>query len=457
MRVLSSFKMPKHTAPSVFLPSLFLSSLLFIQTALAGPMVDLGSQQELDQYLSKNKFNGVLLVEKDGKTIMRKAYGVADFETNTPLKETDRFQIGSVTKQFVAAAILKLQENKKINISEELDKYIPGLPASANIKDALNHSAGISNYTDEKDFWKDVDNSKILSIDDLLSRILKLKPKFPPRAQFEYSNSGYIVAGKLIETASGLTWDKFISREFLKPLGMDNTGYSEYFNRVSPVVGHVQNEQGDYRPFGLINLSWALSAGALYSNVDDLAKWMSIYDSSPLLTEESKTLMQTPYKNGFALGIMVDKFNDQTRIRHNGRTPGFVSEVSYLKESKLKVISLDNVDGSSAPAGSLALSLFSQGKTLGLKMNKYTMDSKVLNDYVGEYADSKMKVELIVERDTLILKTVGQKPHKLTPNDKDSFRLAQIAGEEFLRNEKGEVVTLRHYQNGRIFDFKRVK
>ncbi len=421
-------------------------------------MVIIGTSDELITYIAKSPFNGVVLVAKDNALVLRKAFGVKDFDSKKPLNVNDKFQIGSNTKQFVAAALLKLQEEGKISLDDEVTKYLPMYPVLKNIKirDILNHTSGIANYTDQKEFWDMVDYNKTLSLDNLIEFATSFPFDFEPRTNWNYSNSNYIVAGKILEIVSGESWDQYIQNHFIIPLNMTSSGYSEYFDKVSDVTGYV-TEDGKLSSMKF-NLSWALSAGALYSNVDDLLKWTYIYDNSTLLNEESKREMQTPFKSNYGLGLMISVEKGDTMLFHNGRTPGFNSSITYLKNSKLTVITLDNVDGR-FPVANVVREFYSQGKSSAIKYDSYLVKEEDLQSYVGNYGEiTGRQIKIFLQEGQLYLQpNDGQPAYIMRANDKDSFDLQGFAGEEFLRDQNGIITSLKHYQNGREYIFPKIK
>jgi len=428
---------------------LFFSSLSF-----AGPMQTISSVSELNAYLNEAHFNGVLLVSKNEEILFKKAFGVKDFVSNSPLTTNDRFQIGSVTKQFVAASILKLQEENKLSIDDDVTKYLPEYAVYKGIKirDVLNHTSGIANYTDQKGFFQSLDPNRSPTLADLITAFTKYPSDFAPTTNWKYSNSGYIIAGRVVEVVSQKSWSNFIKEHFLTPLGMADTGYVENFAEVSDVIGHMDRGQGPV-PFQM-NLSWAAAAGGIYSTVDDLAKWTAIYDSSALLSEHSKAQMQTPFMNGYALGISVGTSNGETKITHGGRTPGFTTKLTYLKNSKLRVVKFDNTDGGIVDPETIALNLFYKGKAEAIKVKPYLVDTARLSEYTGLFKGDGMNFNVFLKENELYLQPDDGNPlYKLGANENDSFRLMGIDSEEFLRDEAGKVVAVRHYQGGGISEF----
>ena len=434
-----------------------LLSIFYSILAFAGPMKEISSTEEFEAYLLDAQFNGVLLIQKDQRVLYRKAHGLRDFESQVPLKITDKFQMGSITKQFVSASILKLQDQGKLSIDDDLTKHIPQylFLKGVSIRDILNHTSGIDNYTDNKSFMKIAFGKKSLTLNDIIDFLSTLPLNFTPKTKWQYSNSGYIVAGKVVEAVSGLTWDEFISTNFLKPLKMNNTGYVEYFESVSDTRGH-QFVDGKFKKVEGFNMSWALSAGALYTTVDDLALWTDIYDSSPLLSKSAKKEMQTPFLSNHGLGLNITKYKNDIKIHHGGRTPGFNSNLIYLKKAQLKVVKLDNNDGGAADITPVALDFFASGKALALKTAPFAADIKQMVDYEGQYQSPSLKMKIYFKNGQLYAFPEGQREFLLTANDIDSFRLMGFAGEEFIRDHQGKVTQLHHYQNGSMAVFKKV-
>ncbi len=433
---------------------LFFVSLLSA-SAFAGPMVEISSKEELNSYIVKSKFNGVVLVAKDKNILMKEAFGYKNLESKIPLTTSDKFQIGSNTKQFIAASLLKLQEEGRVSLDDSITKYLPELSEYKNIKvrDILNHTSGISNYTDHEEFWSMLDYNKTLTLDEIINFTSKFPLEFETKTKWNYSNSGYIIAGKILEIVSGQTWDEFLEENFLKPLDMKDTGYQEYFEKISDVTGNVlQNDK--LVPFTDLNLSWALSAGALYSTVDDLLKWTSIYEKSSIISDSSRKEMQTPFLKNYGLGLWIQPYNDDVLIKHGGRTPGFVSNIDFLRNSKLKVITLDNIDGKTSDVAGILVDFYSNGKALAIKTDSYPLQVESFQEYEGEFASGKFEVKVFVNGNKLFLQpNDGQPAYLMIPNDKDSFNLQFISGEEFIRNAKGTIIALKHYQNNHVSSF----
>ncbi len=181
----------------------------------------------LDEYAQAEfkvkEFNGTVLVMQKGKAIYKKAFGMADREWNVANTVNTKFRIGSVTKQFTAACILQLAEQGKLNTDDKLSKYIADYPKgdSITVHMLLNHTSGITNYTNLPEFWP----KAILPLTtDSMIALFKNKPlDFSPGTKWNYSNSGYFLLGVIVEKASGKTFNNYLLENIIKKMGLKNT------------------------------------------------------------------------------------------------------------------------------------------------------------------------------------------------------------------------------------------
>lgn len=434
--------------------SLLILSTLFVSSlAFAGPMLELKTEDDLTAYINKTRFNGVALLAKGNKILYKKAFGYKNLETKIPNTVNDKFFIGSVTKQFVAAALLKLQDEGALSIDDKVTKYLPQYKEleKISIRDLLNHTSGIANYSDQKEFWPLMSHDKVFDLDELIQFTLSYPFDFEVTTNWKYSNSGYIVAGKILEVASGKAWDQAIKDSFLNPMGMKDTGHATFQENITDVVGHVLNEKGELvSMYKVFNQSWALSAGSFYSTVDDLLKWTEIYTTSPLLSKASKKEMQTPFRSDYGLGLQVLKYPEgETFLYHNGRVPGFSTSLAAFVKSQYKVVTFDNTDASySKNTPDVLISFFAEGSATVLRPETFELPLEQMKEYVGDFIGKDIKVKVFIADAKLFLQPNGQRPYLLRANDVDSFNLEDFAGEEFIRNAKGEIIKLKHYQGG---------
>jgi D-alanyl-D-alanine carboxypeptidase len=292
-----------------------------------------------------------LAVVRDGRIAKARAYGLANVEVNAPVTEETVFEIGSVTKQFTAAAVMMLVEEGKLGLDEPIRKYLVGVPdawSAVTLRHLLTHSSGIQNYLGVPGL---PDIAHAASSHDEMNRIFfeRLQLEFQPGETWSYSNSGYLLLGSIIEKASGKSYWEFLEERIFKPLGMNATRSSEpraiIPNRASGY--EWTRTRLENRPALTEN---AYAAGSIVSTVRDMAKWDAALYTEKLL--ETSSLAQTwapqkaeggapaPFNYGF--GWFVDTYHGHRVIAHSGGTPGFSSIIYRFVDDRLTVILLTN-------------------------------------------------------------------------------------------------------------------
>lgn len=205
---------------------------------------------QLDKYVQAQMnvkgFSGAVLVMKQNKVLLKKAYGLADREWNIANTTDTKFRIGSITKQFTAACILQLIEQGKLNLDDRLSKFIPGFPKgdSVTIHMLLNHTSGIASYTDQSDFGKV--GTLSLGIDSMISFFKSRPYNFSPGAKFQYNNSGFFLLGFIIEKVSGQSYENYLRHNILDKLGMMNTGVDRLDTILPLRAKGYSREKGKY-------------------------------------------------------------------------------------------------------------------------------------------------------------------------------------------------------------------
>src|SRR5215472_4123668 len=196
-------------------------------TAEARPAASQKADALLSGLIETNDPGLAVLVAQNGKILFEKCYGLADREHTVPVTPLTTFRIGSVTKQFTASAILKLQERGKLSVNDKLSKYIPDFPRGdeVTLRHLLTHTSGIHSYTDNPDdFLSRVTNATTTLA--IIEELKKHKPPydFDPGTKWSYDNSGYLLLGYIVEKVSGQSYGDFLHENFFQPLGMTNTG-----------------------------------------------------------------------------------------------------------------------------------------------------------------------------------------------------------------------------------------
>ena len=292
-----------------------------------------------------------VLVYQNGKTLLNKRYGYGSLELLVPVPEDGIFEIGSVTKQFTAAAILKLASEEKLALEDDFTKYIPMDTGgrAISISALLDHTSGIPSYTEIPEFWD-------LSIEshprDSLLRLVEGKDfLFEPGERMIYNNTAYFILGLIIEKVSGQEYEAYLDEVFFKPLGMTHTSYCSVEDVVpGKVYGYDFTEDG-LQQKAYLDHTWPYAAGSLCSTVGDLLIWMKALHGGAVLNPEAYAQLISPgtLNNGAALryakGLSVfDQFGNRY-IGHGGGINGFLSNTRYYPESDLYVICLVNTTG----------------------------------------------------------------------------------------------------------------
>jgi CubicO group peptidase (beta-lactamase class C family) len=296
-----------------------------------------------------------VLVARNGRILYQNGYGYADIGNRVRITPDTKFRIGSVTKQFTAAAILKLQEDGKLRIDDKLCEYYPDFPHGDEITlyHLLTHTSGLADYTNKPDFLKEVMTEAAPT--EIVESIKKDKPDFHPGEKWEYCNSNYFLLGCIVEKVSGQSLETFFQETFFGPLGMKNTGI-HHWNRIldreatgySYVGGKVQRSL-DW------NMSWAGGAGALYSTVGDLYRWNDALFHGKVLKPASLEAAFAPARlndgtiapaagRGYGFGWIVGNLRGLRWIAHDGGLHGFVSYLMQLPDEDFTVAVLANSD-----------------------------------------------------------------------------------------------------------------
>lgn len=302
------------------------------------------ARASVDQQANADRFSGAILVVQDGKVLFREAWGLADREWAVPNTPTTKFRIGSLTKQFTAVAILKLQEAGRLSIDDPISKYYPQAPAAwskVTIKHLLTHRSGIPSYTAIPGFFG-ARSHNARTPDQIVALTRDQRLEFEPGARFAYDNTGYILLGMVVEKASGHAYADYMKSQILEPLGMSNTGY-DVSAEVLPMRAHGYDvRKGKAYNADYLEMSLPYAAGSLYSTVDDLATWEEALQSGKLIKPASLTAMFTDWGDGYGFGEFVGKASGHTRYFHSGGINGFVSELDYYPAEHLTVAVLTN-------------------------------------------------------------------------------------------------------------------
>lgn len=367
-------------------------------------------------------FNGAMLVMQKGKVMYKKAFGLADREWNIANTVETKFRIGSVTKQFTAACILQLAEQGKLSLDDKLTKYVPDYPKgdSITIHMLLNHTSGITNYTNLAEFWPKA--VLPLSTDSMIALFKNRPLDFLPGTKWNYSNSGFFLLGVIVEKASGKTFSAYLNENIIAKIGLTNTS----MDRLDSVLafrakGYDKNQQGVWSHAMYISMEGPYSAGAIVSTVDDLYRWTKALHNNKILSAASTQKMMTPYLNKYGYGIGIDSLKTHKRVSHNGGIPGFVTNLSYYPADDVCVVVVSN-NGSNSDGVSSALAsiLFDLPVQKPYMPKEIKIDSSQLDKYIGKYI-AESPVELIKKNGKLYRRREGANDIELKPESAIRF------------------------------------
>lgn len=449
---------------------LFTFFLLLLGIAhAAAPTPEARADILMARQLKKKAHPGfTVLVSREEEVLFSRAFGMADVKSKRANMPNTIFRIGSITKQFTAAAILLLQERGKLSVQDSLAKYYPKWPYGKNITlhHLLTHTSGLYSYTSNPLFAMQV--SKPANITTLIPAIQKAKVNFSPGEKWAYCNSGYLLLGLIVEKVSGKSYGDFFQTEFFKPLGMKHTGVHVAGKEPEgEALGYAKGTLG----FKLANnwdMTWAGGAGALYSTTSDLQRWNKAIFSGKVLKKESLRAAFTPVKladgstKNYGYGWVIGEKQGLRVIRHGGGLQGFQSSLAYFPDQKVTVVVLCNAGPGYNPGGmtgSLAdifLEREMTPKTVRVVNKK--LIGKNYDDYVGSYDFGKAKLIVTREDDQLFAKLGPQPRFEIFPLVLDKFFWTVVeATAKFERDNDGNISRLVLHQNGQIQKAPRVK
>jgi CubicO group peptidase (beta-lactamase class C family) len=311
--------------------------------------------ERADAYVRSAGIQGSVLLAKGGKVILARGYGLANVELGATNKPETKFRLGSITKQFTAAAILQLQEEGKLRAGDAISKYIPGSPAAWNrvtVHHLLTHTSGIHSYTDDADYPNHM-REQAGSPLEFINRFRGLPLDFDPGTKFHYDNSGYFLLGAIIEQVSGLKYEDYLRKHIFEPLQMTDTGYDWPSTILKDrAAGYSKDSAGKEINADFLDMGHPYAAGSLYSTVLDLYKWDRALYTTKVLSPKSIEAAFTPNEYEWAAGIKygygwgIAQVHGHKAVGHGGGINGFSTVIWRAIEENAVSIVLSNRDDS---------------------------------------------------------------------------------------------------------------
>ncbi len=416
----------------------------------------------LNAYSSQYKFSGTALVVKGGKVILQKGYGYKDYSKRKLNDANGIYQLGSITKQFTSATILKLQEQGKLSVQDKLSKYISDFPGAdkITIDHLLTHTSGIYNYTNDNRF---MNNESLLHVDlERMISMMKSKPlDFPPGTKFSYSNSGYVLLGYIIQKVTGKSYYQVVKEFIFDPLEMKHTGFDfKNLKDTNKVVGYLAFDKSLQLVAPIVDSSASFAAGAIYSNLEDLYKWHKAIYSDKIISRASWEKAFTPRLNKYGYGWIIDTLNGKRILTHGGGIFGFTTDLLRIPEDDVCVILLCNESAAVSPiTKGLVNILYGKPYEIPEAKKSVTLEENVLKEYVGEYMVSEdFRIVITLENGQLKTQATGQPKVDLFAQRKDLFFLKIVDAQvEFTRDSAGKVQKLVIYQGGAMVEAVKFK
>ena len=359
-----------------------LNLIVCVSLAIAQQGPD-GRFDQLFEAIAGKPLPGVAVgVVRDGRVTAIRVAGAADVASGSPITPSTIFRLGSVTKSFTALAILQLHEQGRLSLADPLSKYVPDYPHASRItvEQLLAHTAGVPDF---------------LPMEEVFKRPLD----FDPGTRINYSNSGYLLLGRVVERASGLPWEAYLKRHVFDPAGMTRTGFDAEPVLPGRATGYQLSGNGTYTPVSAGDARGAQAAGGLYSTIEDMTKWELALASGKLVHPETLARASEPgllaggRRTAYGLGFMTGTYRGVRESGHGGDITGYNSYVARYPDERFTVIVLSNVGlrpaGPVPDAGKLARAVAEIGLAGRLKAAdaplRVAVPAAILDTYVGVY------------------------------------------------------------------------
>jgi CubicO group peptidase (beta-lactamase class C family) len=293
-----------------------------------------------------------IAIVRDGKIVFTRAYGKAN--EGLPARPDLPYQIASNSKQFTAMALMLLEDEGKLSLDDHVTKFLPGISGGdrITIRQLLSHTSGL------QDFWPQdymfADMTRPTAPQGIVDKWAKKPLDFEPGTRWQYSNTGYVVAGMIAEKVSGEPLVSFLNRRIFAPLGMTSVKDQDDTNTPAFPAGYHRYGLGPVRVAQQPGRGWLYAAGELSMTAEDLAKWdiarmnRALIPASDWVEQETPVLRTDARSNGYGLGVSNHYDRERHIIDHGGEAVGFLTQNSLYPESKAAIVVFTNADFSRA-------------------------------------------------------------------------------------------------------------
>ncbi|MBA2260896.1 MAG: beta-lactamase family protein [Acidobacteria bacterium] len=413
-------------------------------------------------------------VGRGGSPVLQKAYGMADLEHDVPNVPDTIFEAGSVSKQFTAAAVLLLTQERKLSLDDQARKYLPELPEYATpltVRQMLQHTSGLRDWGEIAAIagWPRTSRAHTHAhVLDIVGRQKALN--FPSGTQWSYSNTGYNLAAVLVSRVSGKSFAEFSQERIFGPLGMTRTSWRDDYTRIVKGRAIAYSSAADgFRtnmPFENVH-----GNGGLLTTVGDLLKWNENFvtpkvgDAAFVKIQQEPGRLNDGQPHEYALGLTVRPYKGVPEVSHSGATAGYRAHLTRFPEQHLSVAVLCNVSTGTATQYAQTVAELYLGDAIkamtappaqrpARSATTFTPETKDLAAYAGRYYSEEAEVvyEIALDGAAIVMKRRPDMTFPLRPVARDEFS-GPGGTIKFLRSPSGEVNEIS-FRGSRVFDLR---
>ncbi len=380
------------------------------------------------QTYTNNSPGAAILIAKGDKILYRKAFGMANLELKVKMKPETVFQLASITKQFTSVATMILVEQGKLGLKDPLSKFITDFPRGDEITvhHLLNHTSGIKSYTNLPAFRSKTRMD--MTPEEIIQFFKNLPLEFNPNEKYEYSNSGYLLLGYIIEQLSGMSYGEFIQKNIFDKLGMKRSYYADSYKIIPDRASGYQLYEGNYENAEYMSTTIPYAAGSLMSTIDDMFLWSKAIRQNLLISESSKRIAFTNYSltNGkatnYGYGWAINEIAGVSTIEHTGGINGFTTSGIYVPDSNIYSIVLTNIDDGKGPESSnIKIVSTLLGKPI-TERSVVKLSEQQMKKWVGAYQFEDVVRFITYDQGILYSAREGGRPMQIEPLSDNQFR-----------------------------------
>ena len=433
----------------IFITCLLVSATIFAQTF---------NKQKLDslfELINVNKQGmGSISIFKEKKEVYQKSIGFVDLEKNKKANSTTKYRIGSISKTFTAAIILKLVEEKKLTLNTTLNTFFPEINNSdkITIKQLLQHRSGIYNFTDAESYKEWYLNS--ITKRELVAKIKLYGTSFAPNEKAKYSNSNYVLLALIAEKITDQNFEEILQKYICKPCNLQHTYIGSKIN-ILKNEAQSYDKLADWKKSTATNMSIPIGAGSVIATATDVNKFFNCLFTYKIISKETVDKMKT-LKDNYGMGLFQYPYGSQKIYGHTGGIDSFRSMAIYLPKSDVYITYISNggvMNRNEIVLGALNI-YFNKEYKLPTFKETYKITSKELDQYIGIYATPSfpLKITIFKKENTLFGQATGQSSFPLKAVEKNKFKFAQAQiSLEFFPKKK----TMQFEQRSMKFEFSK--